>query len=79
MGVCYENGIGVEKDKSKAVGYYRKAYEAQDSEEVEAALSRLGISVMATWHPDETNIEKLQARIATGDAKAMADYGTIPL
>lgn len=77
MGVCYENGIGVEKDKSKAVGYYRKAYEAQDSEEVEAALSRLGISVMATWHPDETNIEKLQARIATGDAKAMADYGTI--
>lgn len=77
IGVCYENGVGVEKDKSKAVGYYRKAYEAQDSEEAEAALSRLGISVMASWRPDETNIEKLQARIATGDAKAMADYGTI--
>lgn len=77
MGICYENGIEVEKDKAKAIDFYRKAYEDDDSYAAEKALERLGISQIGSWQPDETDIKKLQTRIAVGDAKAMTDYGII--
>ena len=41
MGVCYEMGIGVKKDKQEAVKWYRKAAE-QGHSKAKDDLKRLG-------------------------------------
>ena len=41
MGVCYELGIGVKKDKQEAVKWYRKAAE-QGNSSAKNNLRRLG-------------------------------------
>ncbi len=40
LGVCYENGTGVEKDLQKAVELYKKAADAGN--DTVGALERLG-------------------------------------
>ena len=34
LGVCYENGEGVEKDMAKAIEWYRKAAEQKQSDAI---------------------------------------------
>ena len=43
LGVCYEKGVGVEKDTQEAVGWYRKAADLGD-EPAAKRLAELGKS-----------------------------------
>ena len=40
LGICYEEGIGVPKDKSTAISYYKKAAMQNDEDAIDA-LKRL--------------------------------------